>query len=600
MKIFAKVSIALSISTLAFLLSFCTTKPTQTSGGSETGNVALVSGELYKATGPAIGAEVYFVKVNYNPHTGTLAKAHAIMDTVTTDSAGRYGTNILDTGTYNVFGVGTDGNLSLLDSIHITGDTQALPPDTLKAPSSIAGTLKMYFTDSPGSVFIIMFGTGTVVLPQLTGGFSLANLAEGSYSVRFLSTLDRYLPLDTTLRITAGTPLTLPDSIVLPLKIPTPAGFKAAYDTLKQIVTLTWGKGDSARVKGYNVYRQHVDSAEVKVNALPLLSPLYIDSTGGQDQIYIYSVVAVDFENKEGIRTAGDTVKIVPLYSFVRGWGSIRCADSQFCTPSSMTMDSKGNLFVTNRGLNNVVKYDTAGHLLLKIGSLGVDSGKFQEPWDVEIDRNGQIFIADYGNGRIQRFDSTGKVNLIIRCDSASVAVGFTPKPRYIQVDSIGNVYIIAIRSTLAADNAYQAFLVYDSSGALKSSTNLAPLIENKWAGDLVIRNSRIFISAGDLYIFSLNLSSPDHISNIYSPINIVSDSLIYCSGYYDSPMKITDFSGKLIARFGKRPDYTAPWATWTSTTDASLCGLVVDANFNIFTCEIDASVFAIKKFKRN
>ncbi len=64
---------------------------------------------------------------------------------------------------------------------------------------------------------MLIFGTNTFTVPaDSIGNFSLSNIAEGSYSVRILTTLDDYTPKDTTLTITSGASETLPDTLTLP------------------------------------------------------------------------------------------------------------------------------------------------------------------------------------------------------------------------------------------------------------------------------------------------------------------------------------------------------------------------------------------------
>ena len=401
---YIKTLFTLGIAILGLLFLQCGHDPVSSSGGTDTGN-ALVMGHIYKGNSPAIGAKVFFVPVGHNPNPAALGKALASTDTVTTDSTGTYGTNDLDSGTYNVFGQDNSGNLSLIDSVHVTGDSQVVPPDTLKLPGSLAGFIKMQGRDDPASVLIMPFGTFIKPDPTFsTGAFSLANLAEGRYSIRFMSVLDRYEKLDTTFTITAGQPLTLPDSIRLPLKIPTPTGFKITYDTLKQIVTISWDKADTSRVKGYNVYRQRIDTSEVKLNAQPLFSPLYVDSTGIQDQTYFYSVVAVDFENKEGIRTVGDSVKIVSAFQFLKAFGSAGTGDGQFNEPGEMTVDSLGNVYVLDpfNIQGKIHKFSNTGVLI----NTWV-AGAFDELRDIEI--NGDtLYVLDRRNKRIKIYNTAG------------------------------------------------------------------------------------------------------------------------------------------------------------------------------------------------
>lgn len=392
---------------LAALLLFACSKPSgpdDSGTGSETGNVAIVSGKLFALNGnPANNAHVYFVKVNYNPRSGALEKVRAISDTVTTDSTGLYGTNDLDTGTYNVFGTGTDGNLSLLDSVTVTGDSQVVPPDTLKLPGSLAGIIKMQGTDDPRSVFVIPLGTNGFVNTGITGSFSLSKMAEGEYSVRFLSVLDRYLPMDTTFTVTAGKDSILLDSIELPLKIPTPTGFTISYDTLKQIVTLSWYRIDPTKVKGYNVYRQHVGRADSLLTPVAIVDTFYVDSTGVQDETYIYGVVGVDFENKEGIR-ATDSVVITGFYHQI---DSFAYSGKK---PDDMSIGLNDMILLRND--QSVTILDSSLNL---ISSFQLLPTPFGNGFGIEMDTLGRIWVAEYNTGEVNIYDLSGNIVDTIR-----------------------------------------------------------------------------------------------------------------------------------------------------------------------------------------
>ncbi len=461
----------LSVGLLLFLV-YCGKNPTMVGSGLETQN-ALVMGHIYKGNSPAIGAKVFFVPVGHNPNPAALGKALASTDTVTTGSTGTYGTNDLDSGTYNVFGQDNSGNLSLIDSVHVTGDSQVVPPDTLKLPGSLAGFIKMQGRDDPASVLIMPFGTFIKPDPTpSTGAFSLSNLAEGWYSIRFMSILDRYEKLDTTFEIKAGQPLILPDSIRLPLKIPTPTGLKVFYDTLRQIVTLSWDKMDTSRVKGYNVYRQRIDTSEVKLNALPLANPFYVDSTGIQGQTYIYSVVAVDFEDKPGIRTTGDSIKITGLFTLLQTWGTLGTGPGQMNGPMAIATDNQGLLYVADANNNRIQVFDNTGHYMTEFGN-----SILSQPCDIAV-YDSFLFIATYSNKKVYTFslhgDSLSEFNL---ANNASFP--------HITVDS-SNIYIIPNAS-------YDSVQIYDRTGSLLRAF---PLQGDYWWGIHAI-GDRLFIFNG-------------------------------------------------------------------------------------------------------
>ncbi|MBN1600655.1 MAG: hypothetical protein JW915_03550 [Chitinispirillaceae bacterium] len=601
--------------TVIMVLSTQCMNPAQHTGnGSDVGN-GMITGLIYGPDGKtaAVGAKVYLRRKQSLADTmGVLAKKSAAADTATaiTDENGTFVIDAVDTGVYVIESSDLNNNLAFKDSVFISGPdtTITVPPDTLKPAGALKGAIRLSEGGDPRKVFVLAFGIDRFARVNEDGSFRFTMLAEGKYDLRIIASLDDYGVLDTLNIPVNSADTTNLDTIELPFTgIPTPKEISVSYDTMNQIVTLSWSKVDVAIVNGYYVYRRNVDSNTVlsRINTSPLIDTVYRDSTGIQDLTYEYRVSAIDKNATEGVKSAGVSVKVIPLYSFINGWGSPQSAGNHFNSPSSITMDSSGNLFIADRGLDHIVKYDTAGQLLLTIGSNGSDSGKFQAPWDIEVDHNKQIFVADYGNGRIQRFDATNHVNLIIPCDSAFI--GFSAKPRHLQIDSSGNIYAIVIRGDAEADFAYQALVVYDALGVFISSTNIAPLIQNKLSQDFLIHKGIIYISAtSDLYTFTMTLSALNHIHDVRYPMTIAKNSLLYCGGsniigfYKDGPIKVMDLSGNFIARFGKQPDYSAAQTTWTTTTDASLSGLVVDAQYNVYTLESSGTFYAIKKFKRN
>jgi len=183
--------------------------------------------------------------------------------------------------------------------------------DTLKEPGSLAGYIKLLPGDEPDKIIAIVMGSNEFNFVGTDASFSMPELAEGEYWVKFFSTLDKYSNLDTNFTITAGESLDLPDSIVMPLKIPVPTGFTLNYDTLKQIVTLTWNSSDPNLVKGYNIYRKHSDSDFVKINTSLITDTTFSDSSAIQDETYNYKIAAVDGSDNEGTKSENIIIKIL-------------------------------------------------------------------------------------------------------------------------------------------------------------------------------------------------------------------------------------------------------------------------------------------------
>jgi peptidylamidoglycolate lyase len=74
-------------------------------------------------------------------------------------------------------------------------------------------------------------------------------------------------------------------------------------------------------------------------------------------------------------------------------WGA-----GAFVMPHGLTIDDQDNLWLTDVGLHQIFKLDSAGHLLLKVGEPGIsgdDAVHFNMPTDVAIASNGTFYVSD-------------------------------------------------------------------------------------------------------------------------------------------------------------------------------------------------------------
>ena len=245
---------------LCFLVMIqCTDSPTA-GNGSQTPNSAI--GVLYNPDGSRAGnAKVIAIPADHNPISEFTNRITAIDSTFTNDS-GEYSFDSLPEDYYNIFGEG-DSGLSYNDSFFVFEDTiNVFPDDTLGSPGTLRGVVRLQPGDDSRTVIILVFGTKTWEAPFDTiGNFALANMAAGTYHVRFLTTLSNYDPLDMNLVIKAGVDSTISDTIRLTYTgIPLPEGLTASYDTLNGVVNLSWDSLDFSRLEGYIVFRNDISS----------------------------------------------------------------------------------------------------------------------------------------------------------------------------------------------------------------------------------------------------------------------------------------------------------------------------------------------------
>jgi sugar lactone lactonase YvrE len=89
-----------------------------------------------------------------------------------------------------------------------------------------------------------------------------------------------------------------------------------------------------------------------------------------------------------------------------------------FHEPNAVLVAPNGDIFVADGhepGLGNarVVKLDSQGRFIKQWGSHGNGPGQFEAPHTLAMDSKGRLFVGDRGNDRIQIFDQNGNLLLI-------------------------------------------------------------------------------------------------------------------------------------------------------------------------------------------
>lgn len=92
--------------------------------------------------------------------------------------------------------------------------------------------------------------------------------------------------------------------------------------------------------------------------------------------------------------------------TFIKSFGTTGDGRGQFNKPSSIAIDSIGNLYIADTKNYRIQKFDPNGKFLTSWGSFGIGSGQFKEPVGIAIDSKDSVYVVDKTNNAVQKFAS--------------------------------------------------------------------------------------------------------------------------------------------------------------------------------------------------
>ncbi len=94
--------------------------------------------------------------------------------------------------------------------------------------------------------------------------------------------------------------------------------------------------------------------------------------------------------------------------TFVTSWGN-----NAFWMPHGLRVDGEDNIWMTDIGMHQVMKFSHDGKLLMTLGEkgkAGLDGEHFDKPTDIAVVTDGSIYVSDgYGNSRVAKFSPKGE-----------------------------------------------------------------------------------------------------------------------------------------------------------------------------------------------
>ena len=233
----------------------------------------------------------------------------------------------------------------------------------------------------------------------------------------------------------------------------------------------------------------------------------------------------------------------------IKSWGS-----NLFIMPHGLEIDKEDNIWVTDVGLHQVIKYDSNGNELMVLGkeyTPGKDSLHFNLPTDVAVSENGSFYVSDgYGNSRIIKFSSKGEY--LFEWGILGENKNEFNIPHGLDLDKNGNVYV--------ADRENNKIQKFDSLGNF--------IVE--WKNEVIGQLYSVNINNYENYLFGIDYVLSENLAPLGSDI-----------------IKF-DLDLNLKTKFGRSGNYKGPKARYHD--------IQVDNEGNIYVGDILNNT--IRKFK--
>ena len=155
------------------------------------------------------------------------------------------------------------------------------------------------------------------------------------------------------------------------------------------------------------------------------------------------SAVATDSQGQVYVFQRGPRADPIVVFDsggkYLRSWGR-----GMFGNPHGLRIDREDNVWITDNGDHQVMKFDRNGHISLTLGvkgKAGTDDKSFNRPTDVAFAPSGEVYISDgYGNSRVVKIDRNGRY--LLAWGKPGTGPGEFKIPHSVAVDSRGTVYV--------------------------------------------------------------------------------------------------------------------------------------------------------------
>jgi tripartite motif-containing protein 71 len=141
-----------------------------------------------------------------------------------------------------------------------------------------------------------------------------------------------------------------------------------------------------------------------------IIGIVIFNSYSAEPQLKAPSSIDVDSSGNVFVADTGNSriQKFSNIGIIIAKWGAFGTQNGSFSGPQGLAMDSSGNVFVADTGNNRIQKFSNRGIFIREWGTVGIGDGQFKFPLDDAVDKSGNVYVADTSNNRIQKFNNRG------------------------------------------------------------------------------------------------------------------------------------------------------------------------------------------------
>ena len=232
-------------------------------------------------------------------------------------------------------------------------------------------------------------------------------------------------------------------------------------------------------------------------------------------------------------------------YKTVATFGSHGSGKGQFQHPVGISVNSTGEVAVSDSNNHRVQLFSADGKHLREFGTQGTADGQFQYPQGLAYNKAGNIIVADQRNSRIQVFTSTGHW---IRTFGQEVLKG----PYRVSVTSDGNIVVSDATEEKVSMFSPEGVLLlqFVPSTGTRVNPHSAIFHDNKFFVSLSSHMVRVFDSRGShLYDIGEYGKGVGQFSNPEGLAVNTDDLLLVCDGI--NRVQVVTLNGEFVTSFG-------------------------------------------------